>query len=291
MNNYLRLIVTLTAHTLLGSSLHVGAMADSTVLPAKIKNKSQAPVVVHALTTSPASPTESKTTPSLVAQAQQFLAESPIPLSAPAPAPTPSTAASLLAASASTLSSASVGTSLSTSTSSSAPAKKAIKKEINTDFSRVNTLPMSPVPSLERNEEQINTLNTLQWIKDAAELHTLSHENYLKKHVEGETLTVALPTADKQRAKFGHAANELAGKAANRRERNIVKRMTTLITWADAYNTELNQADLSVMKKQAIYQIQDALRTLALINSKIKETSTEPSPFDLVVINTGEHKE
>ncbi|MFI5332908.1 MAG: hypothetical protein ACHQVS_02280 [Candidatus Babeliales bacterium] len=148
------------------------------------------------------------------------------------------------------------------------------------DFNSVPDLPFSTVADITRHPEQIQGLTLFGRIKDAADYQAFSHENYLKKHVDGQTLAVALPTADSQRAKFGHAANELVQKAADRKEKNIIVRMSKLVKWAEAHKIELNQADLGIMKQQAIVQIKDALATLALLNSKITITGT--SPFDLV---------
>lgn len=149
------------------------------------------------------------------------------------------------------------------------------------DHNLVATLPFSPLPDIQRHPEQINGLSWVQRAQDTAEFYSISHENYLKKHVEAQTLAVVLATADAQRAKFGHAANELIQKAALRKPKNTIVRMGTLIKWAEAHGIAINEADLTMMKQQTILQLQDALATLALINGKIP-TPDNPTPFDKV---------
>lgn len=328
MNSYLRLLVTLAACTILGSSLHAAqkdkkgktspttsttlVAAGSTTITAAGKFEdttkvgplyaaslasalsslssstaaapSSAPVVSTSTSAPMSSNTGTLTSTSALSSTIATPALTPEPLALSHPEwheagskPTPTkTESSVVSADKPSV----------TSDTDSAHAQSATPKATDNtpkkDFSYLPNLPFNSSPDIERHTEQINALSLTQWLKDAADLHTFSHENYLEKHIDGETLTVALPTADKQRAKFGHAANELAAKAANRRAKNTVIRMSKLLKWADAYNIELNQADLTVMKQQTILQIQDALATLSLLNSKIKITPTDPSPFDLV---------
>lgn len=129
-------------------------------------------------------------------------------------------------------------------------------------------LPTTKIPKIDSPKEQVTKIGFLGGLLDSANYHTYDNEAYLRKHVQGDTLRVALPTSDAQRAKFGHAANELARKAQERRDKNIIKRMGELVAWSNAYKVGLNEEDLNLMRSRTLECLTYCVATLATIDDK-----------------------
>ncbi len=130
------------------------------------------------------------------------------------------------------------------------------------------TFPKEKIPGLAQRQEQVAQLGFLARAFDTSTYHCQTHEGYLRKHVLADTLRLVLPTADLQRAKFGHAANELARKAQERSDRNLIKRMGELVASSDAYGIGLNPDDLHLMREIILKEIGAAVGTLILLDNK-----------------------
>lgn len=167
------------------------------------------------------------------------------------------------------------------------PNPEEISYEAQLDASLKNlkaSFPQDRVPKIANPKEQITSIGILGGILDSADFHALSHEGYIRKHVAAETLRVALPTADAQRAKFGHAANELARKTKERSNKNLIKRMGELVAWSDAHTIGLNEDDLNLMRTLTLENMNTCIATLILIDQKsarIRQKITAINTIDL----------
>ena len=151
------------------------------------------------------------------------------------------------------------------------PNSDQISYECQLDASLKNlkaSFPKDKIPKIANPKEQITSIGILGGILDSADFHSLSHEAYIRKHVAAETLRVALPTADAQRAKFGHAANELARKVKERSNKNLIRRMGELVAWSDAHTIGLNEDDLNLMRTLTLENMNTCVATLILIDQK-----------------------
>lgn len=148
-------------------------------------------------------------------------------------------------------------------------ARKTFQEQLEASLKQLKeAFPKERIPSLSQRKEQVAQLSFLSRCLDSSTLHSYSHENYLRAHVNADTLRVAVPTADAQRSKFGHAANELVRKFQERREKDLIKRMGDLVAWSNAYDVGLNEADLRSMRELTLEAFTTALTTLILLDEK-----------------------